>query len=288
MSTAETTSVRDRIAAATLRPSERRVSLRLLTDYPSAGLSTTGALATAAAVSTQTVIRFVRALGFDSFADFRDALREEVRTASQGPEPVEGPLSKLGSKPEGETADLTGFARVVGERTARGFDRIPAASIDATIDLLTDLRGDLVTAGGRFTEVLARHLAFNLQAIRPGVRLLDDPMGASLATMIDLGPRDVVVLFDVERYQPAIRRLAEAAAERGASVVVVTDEPGTAAADFAVVTLIIDVEAPSPLDTLAGGVLLVEYLVARAIDRLDSVARDRLSVWETARSSDFD
>lgn len=278
--------VRDRIAAATLRPSERRVSLRVLADYPSAGLSTVGALAAAAGVSAQTVIRFVRALGYESFAAFREQLRDELRAGLQGA--GEGPLSKLSSKPEGDAADLTGFARVVGDRAVRGFERIPAASIEVTLDLLTDLRGGVVTAGGRFTTMLARHLAFNLQAVRPGVRLLDDPTGASLATMIDLGPRDVVVLFDVERYQPAILRLAETAAARGASLVVVTDDPGTPAAQGAAVRLIIDVDAPSPLDTLAGGVLLVEYLVARTVDRLGAAAQSRLADWEAARSSDFD
>lgn len=270
-----------------MRPSERRVSLRLLTDYPSAGLSTVGALATAAGVSSQSVIRFVRAIGFGSFAELRDALRDEVRSASQVPEPVEGPLSKLSSKPEGDTADLTGFARAVGERAVHSFEGIPAASIDAAIDLLTDLRGAVITAGGRFTAVLARHLAFNLQTVRPGVRLLEDPLGASLATMIDLGPRDVVVLFDVQRYQPSVRHLAETAAQRGAAVVVVTDRPGTPAGELAAVVLNVDVDAPSPLDTLAGGVLLVEYLIARAIDRLGSRARERLTIWEAARSSDF-
>lgn len=279
--------VRHRIAAATLRPSERRVALRLLADYPSAGLSTTAALASASGVSAQSVIRFVRAIGFDSFTELRGALRNEVRAGLLGPEPVEGPLSKLSSKPEGATADLPGFARVVGERVVAGFERIPTTTIDATLDLLADLRGQVVTAGGRFTAVLAQHLAFNLQAVRPGVRLLGDTSGSSLAAMVDLGPRDAVVLFDVERYQPAIRRLAEAAARQGAPVIVVTDAPGSPAADLAAVTLIIDVDAPSPLDTVTGGVLLVEYLVAKAIDRLGARAQDRLADWEAARSADF-
>jgi DNA-binding MurR/RpiR family transcriptional regulator len=279
-------SVRDRITAAELRPSERRVALRLLADYPTAGLSTAGSLATAAGVSAQTVIRFVRALGYVNFAELRDELRDEVR-AGLVASAVAGPLGKLGSKPEGEAADLPGFARVVGQRAVRGFERIPPASVQATLDLITDLRGELVTAGGRFTGMLARHLAFNLQAVRPGVRLLEDPLGASLATLIDLGPRDVVILFDVQRYQPAIRRLAETAADRGATVVVITDEPGTPAAERAAITLIVDVDAPSPLDTLAGGVLLVEYLVAKTLDRLGATAQDRLAHWESARSSDF-
>lgn len=272
--------VRARISAARLRPSERRVALRLLADYPTAGLSTTGELARAAGVSSQTVIRFVRALDFASFADLQDALRHELRTAA-------GPLSKLESRPVGETAELAGFARVVGKRTVRGFERIPATSIEAVVDLLSDRRGQVLAAGGRFSIMLAQHLITNLQAIRSGARLLGDPLGSSLPEVVDLGARDIVIIFDVQRYQSAMTRLAVAAVDRGASVVVITDEPGSPAAEQAAVRLTIDVAAPSPLDTLAGGVLLVEYLVARVLDRLGEDAQQRLQEWESARADDF-
>ncbi|QGN32174.1 MurR/RpiR family transcriptional regulator [Microlunatus sp. Gsoil 973] len=274
------TGVRGRITSASLRPSERRVALCLLADYPAAALSTAGELARTARVSTQTVIRFVRALGFASFADLQDALREELRAGL-------GPLSKLRSRSIGETADLAGFARVIGDRAIHGFERIPATGIEAAVDLLTDQRGQLLTVGGRFSTVLARHLATNLQALRAGVRLLDDPPGASLPDVVDLGARDVVVVFDVQRYQPAMSRLAATAAGKQASVLVITDEPGSPAADHAAVRLAVDVAAPSALDTLAGGLLLVEYLVARVLDRLGESAQQRLQVWESARSADF-
>lgn len=272
--------VRGRIAAARLRPSERRVALRLLADYPTAGLSTAGDLARTAGVSTQTVIRFVRALDFASFARLQDALREELRTGA-------GPLSKLESRPVGETADLAGFARVVGERAVRAFELIPATNIEATVDLLSDPRGQVLTAGGRFSTVLAQHLATNLQALRSGARLLADPLGSSLSEVVDLGANDTVVVFDVQRYQAIAGQLAAAAADRGAAVVVVTDEPGSPAVRHAAVRLTIDVAAPSALDTLAGGLLLVEYLVARVLDRLGDEAQQRLQLWESARSADF-
>jgi DNA-binding MurR/RpiR family transcriptional regulator len=281
--TAEPTSapgVRGRITSATLRPSERRVALCLLADYPTAALSTAGELARTARVSTQTVIRFVRALDFASFADLQDALRDELRAGV-------GPLAKLESRPVGETADLAGFARVIGDRTIRGFERIPVTNIEAAVDLLSDSRGRLVTAGGRFSTVLARHLATNLQALRPGVRLLDDPLGASLPEVVELGARDGVVIFDVQRYQPAMARLATAASVRQATVLVITDEPGSPAADHAAVRLTVDVAAPSALDTLAGGLLLAEYLVARVLDRLGDRAQQRLQEWESARAADF-
>jgi DNA-binding MurR/RpiR family transcriptional regulator len=96
-----------------------------------------------------------------------------------------------------------------------------------------------------------------------------------------------VVIFDVQRYQPAMARLAEAAAGRQATALVITDEPGSPAGDHAAVRLTVDVAAPSALDTLAGGLLLVEYLVARVLDRLGESAQQRLQEWESARAADF-
>lgn len=280
MAREQATGVRTRISTAQLRPSERRVALRLLADYPTAGLSTAAELARAAGVSSQTVIRFVRALDFASFAQLQDALRHELRSGA-------GPLSKLESRPVGETAELAGFARVVGNRTVQGFERIPATSIEAVVDLLSDRRGQVVAAGGRFSIMLAQHLITNLQALRSGARLLGDPPGTSLPEVLDLDPRDTVIIFDVQRYQSVMVRLAGAAADRGASVVVITDEPGSPAAEQAAVRLTIDVDAPSPLDSLAGGVLLVEYLVTRVLERLGEDAQQRLREWESARAGDF-
>lgn len=280
MAREQATGVRTRISTAQLRPSERRVALRLLADYPTAGLSTAAELARAAGVSSQTVIRFVRALDFASFAQLQDALRHELRSGA-------GPLSKLESRPVGETAELAGFARVVGNRMVQGFERIPATSIEAVVDLLSDRRGQVVAAGGRFSIMLAQHLITNLQALRSGARLLGDPPGTSLPEVLDLDPRDTVIIFDVQRYQSVMVRLAGAAADRGASVVVITDEPGSPAAEQAAVRLTIDVDAPSPLDSLAGGVLLVEYLVTRVLDRLGEDAQQRLREWESARAGDF-
>lgn len=61
-----------------LTRSERQLASILLQDYPMAGLQSITKLAAAARVSTPTVIRMARKLGFDGFPDLQDALREEV------------------------------------------------------------------------------------------------------------------------------------------------------------------------------------------------------------------
>ena len=61
-----------------LTHSERHVASILLTDYPVAGMQSITSLASIANVSTPTVVRLAKKLGFDGFSKMQEALREEV------------------------------------------------------------------------------------------------------------------------------------------------------------------------------------------------------------------
>ena len=61
-----------------LTPAERQLADALMRDYPVAGLQSITKLAEAASVSTPTVIRLARKLGFDGFPELHAALREEA------------------------------------------------------------------------------------------------------------------------------------------------------------------------------------------------------------------
>jgi len=64
-----------------LTRSERQLADTLLQDYPMAGLRSVTRLAQAAKVSTPTVIRMARKLGFDGFPDMQESLRNELSEA---------------------------------------------------------------------------------------------------------------------------------------------------------------------------------------------------------------
>ncbi len=62
-----------------LSPSERKVARLLLSGPPTIGLESSARLAQRACVSGPTISRFVtHQLGFEGFAAFQDALREEI------------------------------------------------------------------------------------------------------------------------------------------------------------------------------------------------------------------
>src|SRR5215472_7710841 len=70
-----------------LTPAERKVARTLLARYPAAGLESTAALATAAGTSKPTVLRLLDRLGFGSYPEFQQRLRDEV-TRSMNASPL--------------------------------------------------------------------------------------------------------------------------------------------------------------------------------------------------------
>ena len=85
-----TVPVKDQIQAnaTELTPAERQLAGVLLRDYPMVGLQSITRLAESAGVSTPTVIRLARKLGYDGFPELQSALRDEASAQINAPSPA--------------------------------------------------------------------------------------------------------------------------------------------------------------------------------------------------------
>jgi DNA-binding MurR/RpiR family transcriptional regulator len=75
-------------------------------------------------------------------------------------------------------------------------------------------------------------------------------------------PGDVLLVFDIRRYENAVLQVAEVAREQGAEIVLVTDRWVSPAAAHAAHVLPCHIEAPSAWDSNAGLMVLIEALLA--------------------------
>lgn len=259
-------------------PAERRVGRLLLSDYPAAGLDTVARLAERAETSGPTVLRFLSRLGFDGFGDLQEALRGEIaeRTAS--------PLSLLTSEPVPTDDTLLGRAQsVLPGATARTLELLPPDELEAAIRLLSDRRYRVSADGGRFTRLLAEYLVLHLMQIRGDARLLPTEPLHRTDVLLDVGRRDVVVLFDFRRYEPATRALAEECVEAGAKVVLVTDRWLSPISGIADVVLPAQVDAvAAAYDSLVPTLAVVEVLVAGVLSASGEDAQRRMTRFEDA------
>ena len=279
----ESVAGRANAALSSLSKAERRVGRALLADYPSAGLVSAARLAERAEVSPPTVLRFAQSLGFEGFAGLQVALRAELTSQSSGP------LTRLPDEPAagGLLDRLLRQARGQNDRAVETLALLPESALDAAVALLSDVARPVHLYGGRFSHLLAAHLAAHLEQLRPGVRLLSDPRGRDLGSMMVLTRRDVVVLFDYHRYQRSAADVAADVHRAGASVVLITDDLACPVAPDAEVVLAASSTVGTVYQSMSAGFLLTELLIPLVMDAVGEPARTRMALWEQQRRAEL-
>ena len=260
-------------------PSEKRAAHLLLSHYPFAGLDTVAEFAARAGISAPSVLRFVTRLGFGGFPDFQKHLREELEAQ------LLSPLAKAGPFEKGQGASaLSSFAEAVIGNLKATVENIAPAEFDAVVALLSDQRRHIHFTGGRFTGALARYAESHFRIVRSHVDFIEGQPALWRDRMIEIGRKDVIVAFDIRRYQEDVIALAETAAKQGATVVLLTDPWLSPIARVARHVLPAHVAAPSNWDSSAGLLLLTEALVAAVTKRLWETAKPRMEAVERLRS----
>jgi DNA-binding MurR/RpiR family transcriptional regulator len=257
----------------TLSASERRLAQVLLAFYPVAGLESLTRFAERAGVSPATATRFITKLGLRGYPEFQDSLREELQAR------LSSPLARFELAAPGHSSDSVlhdSFATF--EHSLRtSLDMVSEHDFEAVVDLLSSSRGRILALGGRVSAFLARYLASQLHLIRGGVELIDPERSNPADHLVDLGRRDVLVVFDYRRYQSDTINSARVAASQGSTVVLLTDpwlSPAAASSKFVLVTGVQTTVAP--FDSMVSAVGLTEALIAGVLSRLGESAHARM------------
>lgn len=265
--------IRERQAGLTA--AERRVASVLLDDSLINGLQSITRLAEDAGVSTPTVIRLARKLGFDGFPDLQNAIRDEVAARFQEP------LAKLDAWRGGMRHHIVSrFADAMAQNINRTLDRLDLAAFDRAAALLSDSGRRLFLLGGRITRSNAHYFYNHLQIIRPNVFLLDNSPSVWPQALLDMDDRSVLVVFDIRRYEADLARLAGIARGRGAETILFTDQWGSPIEKHARICFRTMVEAPSSWDSTLAISFLTEALIAEVQSRSPQSSTERIGALE--------
>jgi DNA-binding MurR/RpiR family transcriptional regulator len=269
----------DRVAATmpSLSDAEKRAARALLARYPTTGMETVALFAERAKVSAPTILRFVAKLGLSGYADFRRALREEMEAQA------EFPLTR--PHVEGASPGLAEFSTALVETVQASIGMTSETELKRLVDILVDERRQVFLIGGDFTEPAARHLEFHLRKLRGRVRLFSMGLMRRADELAEIRRHDVVILFDIRRYQNDTIRTAEIAKSRQAVVALFTDQWMSDVAQVADIVLRARVDVPSPWDSLIGLIALVEMLALAIDTRQWPIARKRFETIEGVRKS---
>lgn len=254
-----------------LTAAEKRAARTLLANYPTIGLAPVAEFGQAAGASAATVLRFIARLGFRSYPDFQRALRKELD------ERTKSPLQRSFEVPRHESERfLDRFFEQTTEIMRATAERIPASEFEAACRRLADSRHACHLAGGRFTDALATYMEAHLRRARPGVRRLDGRIANRADQLLDIKPGDVVVLFDMRRYDDDLLETARQLKAARAFTILVTDEWISPISRFSKIVLPCRVSIDRIWDANTAMFALVEALIARTTELSWKTAESRI------------
>lgn len=259
-----------------LTPLERQLSDVILQNYPVSGLGSITNIAEAAEVSTPTVARLIQKLGYNGYADFQRALRRELD------ETISSPLTKrerwVSDVPDEHI--LNRFTKAVIDNISQSLDEVDPVEFDKACNLVADSSRRVFVVGGRITRTLADYFFLHLQVIRDQVTHVASNSNAWPHYLLEVNDSDVIVIFDIRRYENSTLRLAEMAIERNAKIILFTDQWTSPVAQHAEITFRNRISVPSAWDSNVSNMLLAEALIAQVQERDWDETRARMEALE--------
>ena len=245
-------------AFASLTRAERQLANTIVENYPVSGLGSITQVAEKAGVSSPTIVRMVKKLGFKGFPEFQAGLRRELEAR------ISGPISKHDNwvQKAPDSHILNRFTDAVIENIRQSLGQIETKSFDATCKLLSDTNHPLFIVGGRITRALADYLFLHMQVIRKNVTHIQPISNSWPHYFLDIEKGDVLVIFDIRRYENSTLKLAEIAHEKGAQIILFTDQWRSPIERFASYCFSARIVVPSAWDSTVELLLLVETFIA--------------------------
>ena len=241
-----------------LTRAERQLALSVLENYPASGLGPLTALAKDAQVSVPTVARMVQKLGYKGYPEFQAGLREELKAK------VKTPIAKHDTWAEAAPSGhiLNRFTEAVIDNIRLTLGHIDPDAFDHACDLMADEDRHLFIVGGRVTHTLAEYLFLHMQVIRPDVTHVHTTSSTWPHYLLNAKEGDVFIIFDVRRYENNTLKLAELAHERGAKIILMTDQWRSPVHHMATVCLSNRIVVPSAWDSATTTMLLLETMIS--------------------------
>ena len=265
--------------APRLTASERKLANAILADYPFTGLQQIQELAARTGVSAPSITRFVSKVGFGGYHDFQRQLIAELKESRRSP------LDLMPEKTATPESDFLGsYALRLADLLATLNSTVPPGEFDSICRLIADPSRNIFVLGGRITDSIARFLSMHLQQIRPKVFHLAQNSELWPEDILRMRKQDVLVLFDVRRYQSDLARLATLVRERRkSSIVLVTDKWMSPIARDGDIVVPLPIGSGTAWDTAICLLAFVEALIVKVSEANWPAAKARIEEWDAVR-----
>jgi DNA-binding MurR/RpiR family transcriptional regulator len=232
-----------------------------------------------AKVQPAAMVRLSQLLGFPGWNELREIFVSRVRTR---PEPL---TTRARSLVKGGSGNQ--LSRELAQAQSHNLELTLAQNAGSVVETAKTLKKapHIHVAGFRSCYPVAFSLLYGYRLFRPSVSLVSGEAGTLEMQLRGIERKHAVVVVSFAPYSVEALRVAQAAVERGAKLVALTDSAVSPIALNADHTLIFSHESPSFFPSLVAASALAEMLVAHllALEGKDAIAN--LQQAETALHS---
>ena len=214
---------------SSLSPGKKKAADYIIQNLEHFSYATLANLSKEVGVSETTIIRLSYSLGFDSFSQMQNAVRNEL---------LKAPVAKTADAP------LQGnFYADLFEKEIEVIRNMSARLDPENMDKICTLLGEadnVLLVGARATYTAAEWFGSRLYQMRPNVHIIQPFYDSRLDLIQKLTPSSVVFCISFPRYARWTCQYAETAKSYGAQIIALTDSLSSPLLSFADHMLLID------------------------------------------------
>lgn len=214
-----------KIQSMTLSKTDRVIAEYILEHLSTVGFQTSTTLAQDIGVSDTSIIRFIRKLGFKGYADFRQEMNARIARQYSEAQKELSPGQKYVMTREALNQDslIQDAGSSTIENLQKSYAKLDAATISQIADIILSSNRKYVAAF-RGTACCAHYMVSKLVYLTSNVISLTHADASSVEKILDITADDCLILYSFPRYSEIHYILMDIARERGAKIVLITDQ----------------------------------------------------------------
>lgn len=235
---------------------EKKIGDFIISNYSTLAFITLDVFASKCGVSTTSVIRFARKLGFSGYVELQNKIRRSLMKKVSLPERFENkyPLihreDLLSKMLESETKNLQNT-----------FNYLTEDSLKKSLELISGAH-KIYVLGSRSTFGVAYYTSNYLSQIIDNVSLISGVGGMYPEELVNIDENDVCIAYMFPRYQQLQANMLSWFKTKHVPVIVITCPDYEAIKHLGDVFLCCDVQSIMPKDTMIPAMFISNYLIA--------------------------
>ncbi len=262
-------------------PPQMRTAAKYILDHPSDfGLDSIRKTARKAHVSTYTLVKMAKKLGFDSYESFRQPFRHALLSSTN----VQADTGWLD-----DVSDQSSFGPVYRDAAKNALSIVKNSlekqdieQLEQVADMLVSARSVYLTAV-RSSYAVAYYLHYVGRMALPSLQLIPRHRNSAIDDLNDAGEGDVLIAITVTPYSRETIEACAFAKKRGAKLLLITDSEVVSPELQPEHTLVASVLSTHHFGCFSGMMAVVELLLAFLMTRCGEPARDRIRSYEKLR-----